>query len=186
MNRKRNIVFVSAISIVALVLTTGWGVLSGDEWPPDPMEVYSMAGTWFYTGDLETPGEINIFTISPEDPRTGKGFSVHIDVNPDFTGGWMPEATSWTPWFGTYVRTGPNTWLIKGVCYMKNDTTPKPTILAIMIHESTFTMTAPDAIESVDTVSVYGADQDSDGDGLPDEGQQPGASLPGTGHLKPL
>jgi len=188
MNRKRNIVFVSAISIVALMLTTGWGVLSGDVWPPDPMPVYSMAGTWFHTGDLEMPGEIDMVTISPEDPRTGKGFIVQTDVNPDFTvGGQMPEVTSWTPWFGTYVRTGSNTWQSKAVCYGKKDTMPKPTVLVIMILESTLTMTAPDAIESVDTVSVYDrAVRDKDGDGLPDEGQQPGVSLPATGHLKPL
>jgi hypothetical protein len=187
MNRKRNIAIVSALGIAALILTTGWNVLAGSAWPPESMTVYSVAGTWFHTGEGEPADEIDTVTISPEDPRTGKGFIIHTDVNPDFTaGGEMAEADSWTPWYGTYVRTGPSTWQVKSVCYVKNDTKPKPTVLLILITEGTWTMTATDAIESVGTLSIYSPDQDQDGDGLPDEGQLPLMETPIAGYMKPL
>ena len=187
MKAKRKVVLVSLTSLTVLLLTSAWSVLTGAAWPPEPMPVYSMAGAWLHTGDLELPGEIDVVTISPEDPRNGKGFIAQTDVNPDFTsGGQMAEAESWTPWIGTYVRTGVNTWQVKSVCYVRKDTKPRPTVLFILLGEGTWTMTAPDAIESVATLAVYTPDQDMDGDGLPDEGQQPLMSVPSTGYMKPL
>jgi len=187
MNRKRNIVFVSAIGIVALMLTTGWSVLSANAWPPEPMPVYSLAGTWLQTVTEDPPDAIDIVTISPEDPSSGKGFFVATDINPDVTaGGLWPEADSWTPWIGTYVRTGPGTWQFKLVCYVKKDTKPKATVLLIMVLEGTWTMSSPDVVGVAGTLSFYGIDQDSDGDGLPDEGQQANMSIPIIGDMKPL
>jgi len=187
MNRKRNIEFVSAICIVALMLTAGWGVLSANAWPPEPMPVYSLAGTWLQTVDTDPLSAIDIVTISPEDPRSGKGFWVATDINPDFTAnGLWPEAESWTPWYGTYVRTGPDTWQGKCVSYVRKDTKPKPTVLHILILEGTWTMTAPDFVEMVATLSFYSINQDIDGDGLPDEGQQPNMSIQTSGYMKLL
>jgi len=187
MNRKRNIVFVSAIGIVALMLTTGWGVLGANAWPPEPMPVYSLAGTWLQTVTEDPPDAIDIVTISPEDPSSGKGFFVATDINPDVTaGGLWPEADSWTPWTGTYVRTGPDTWQFKLVCYVKKDTKPKATILLIMVLEGTWTMSSPGVVDFAGILSFYGVDQDSDGDGLPDEGQQANMSIPVIGDMKPL
>lgn len=187
MNRNRNIEFVPAICIVVLVLTAGWGVLSAYAWPPEPMPVYSLAGTWLQTVDTDPPSAIDIVTISPEDPRSGKGFFVATDINPDVTaGGLWPEADSWTPWTGTYIRTGSDTWQFKLVCYVKKDTKPKATILLIMVLEGTWTMSSPDVVDVAGTLSFYGVEQDSDGDGLPDEGQQANMSIPIIGDMKPL
>jgi hypothetical protein len=58
MNRKRKIIVVSATGILALVLTTGWSVLAGDEWPPEPYQAYSSAGAWTCASDLEAPNGI--------------------------------------------------------------------------------------------------------------------------------
>jgi hypothetical protein len=185
MNRKRKIVVVLAIGIVALMLATGWNVFAGDGWPPEPHQVYSAAGAWIETSDLDQPGDITIVTISPEDPRTGTGFVVATDINSDPTlGGAIPDATSWTPGFGTYVYTGPNTDRCKAVFYVRKDDKPKPVILAIGVLENTSTQTSADTIESVGTLSLYSPASDKDVDGIPDADEQPFMALPITQHMK--
>jgi len=187
MNKKRNIVMILTLGIVALMLTTGWNVLAQAAWPPDSMSVYSLAGAWLQTVDTDPTDAIDIVTISPEDPRSGKGFCIATDINPDFTAnGLWPDAESWTPWNGAYVRTGSDTWQVKCVSYVRKDTKPKPTVLHILILEGTWTMTAPDTVEFIGDVSIYDADQDGDDDGLPDEGQQPKMAMPVTGYMKSL
>ena len=60
MNRKRNIVIVSIISMVALILITGWNAA----WPPQPLPVYSPVGSWT---DLDGTGDISIITLGAPD-----------------------------------------------------------------------------------------------------------------------
>jgi len=185
MNGKRRMIVVSAIGMLALLVTTGWSVLAGEPWPPEPYQVYSAAGAWIETSDLDQPGDITIVTISPEDPRTRTGFVVATDINSDPTlGGAIPDATSWTPGFGTYVYTGPNTDRCKAVFYVRKDEKPKPVILAIGVLENASTQTSLDTIESVGTLSLYSPASDKDGDGLPDAGEQPLMALPITQHMK--
>jgi hypothetical protein len=183
MNRKRNIVIVSALGIVALMLIAGWDVLADAAWPPEPMAVYSLAGAWIQTIDQDPPDAIDTVTISPEDPISGKGFCIATDVNFDFSD---PEVDNFTPWFGSYIRTGPNTWQNRWVAYARKDTKPKSTVTLILILEGTWTMISPDRVELAATALIYGPEQDSDGDGLPDEGQQPKVMMPITGYMKPL
>jgi hypothetical protein len=185
MNRKRNIVIVSAIGIVALMLTNGWNMFAEAAWPPDPMPVYSLAGAWIETSDLDQPGNITIVTISPEDPRTGTGFAVATEINTDPTiGGSIPNATSLTALFVTYVKTGPNTFQANGVFYVRKDEKPRPVILGIIAVENTITQTSPDTMEAVGTFSLYSSASDKDGDGLPDVDEQPLWASPITQHLK--
>jgi len=185
MNRKRNIVIVLAIGIVALVQATAWTVFAGDNWPPEPYQVYSPAGAWIETSDLDQPGNITIVTISPEDPRTGTGFAVATEINTDPTiGGSIPDATSLTALFGTYVKTGHNTFQGNGVFYVRKDEKPRPVILGIIVVENTITLTSPDTMEAVGTFSLYNSASDKDGDGLPDVDEQPLWASPITQHLK--
>jgi hypothetical protein len=186
MNSKRKIIVVSAISIVALGLATGWDVLAGDVWPPEPYQVYSAAGTWIETSDLDQPGDITIVTLSPEDPRTGTGTVGVTEINnTDATmGGEIPDATSLTPWFGTYIKSGPDTARNKLVRYVRRDDKPRPVILAIHVVETTITQTSQDTMEAVGTWAAYSPDSDKDGDGLPDASEQPVFSAPIIQHLK--
>jgi hypothetical protein len=41
-------------------------------------------------------------------------------------------------------------------------------------------------VDGMGTISFYGADQDIDGDGLPDEGQQPNMSMQTSFYMKLL
>ena len=40
MNGKRRMIAVSAIGMLVLLVTTGWGVLAGDAWPPQAYQAY--------------------------------------------------------------------------------------------------------------------------------------------------
>ncbi len=181
MNVNKKTLVVSAIAALALILPTGWAVFGADAWPPAPCQVYSPAGAWT---DIKSDG-VSIITLSPPDPRTGTGSGFWTQINWDPTvGGRLPQATSMSPGFFTYVMTGPDTGQLRGVVYFWGDDKPKPTILGIAVLEVTATFTAPDAMESRSTFSLYSAAADADGDGLPDPARQPLVVWPGTGHLK--
>jgi len=169
MNRNRKITVVLAFGLVVLMLTTAWGVLTGAVWPPESYQEYSLAGSW----TVANPDHL-ILTISPNDPA-GVSSVIGMAVTPDPTfGGAFPEATDTALAFGTAVRIGPNTDQIKVVRHSIKADTPRPTIQGIVIVEETATLIAPDEIEFHDvTVSLYSAAADKDGDGLPDEGEEP-------------
>jgi hypothetical protein len=78
MNANRKIVVVTALGIVALVMTTGWSVLAGDEWPPEPYEVYWLAGQWTSPENPNT-----LFRIGPED-QFGAGLAESIKLGWDW------------------------------------------------------------------------------------------------------
>ena len=153
--------------------------------PPEPYQVYSAAGSWSETSDLDHPGDITIITLSPEDPRTGTASVLVTEINQDPTfGGQIPNATSVTPWFGTYFTTGLNTGRSKVVRYVRKVEKPKPIILDIHVVETTITLTSPDTMEAVGTWLAYTPASDKDGDGLPDANEQPYYSSPITQFLK--
>ena len=169
MNRNRKIVVVIALGIVALAVTTGWSVLAGAAWPPEPYQEFSPAGSW--TG---LSGGGSVAALTPPDPKTGTGSGIEVLNEADPTsGGLIPEATSVSPWFYTYVKTAPNTYRVKGILYAKKDGKPKPTILSIQVFEATATQTAPDLMDYTGTVSVYSPAADKDGDDQPDAGEAP-------------
>jgi len=182
MNRNRKIIVATALGIVALAVTTGWSIMaSSTDWPPVPYEVYSLSGTWYNVSGG------NPWVIGAEDPLTGKGSLLQTDLTKDPTqGGQMPTAKDMTPVFGSYVRTGPNTWQMKGVAYARDDAKPKPNILCIGVLEGTLTMTTPDKLEFVYTNSIYAPTADKDNDRLPDPGEKPLAAFPSKGTFKPL
>jgi hypothetical protein len=172
MNRNRRIVIVSAIGIVALVVTTGWTVLAGEAWPPEPYQVYSMTRQW------TTPGANTLFRIGPED-QNGTGLAEAIHLSYDLTfGNMMPTATYSSPVYFRYVRTGPNTWQFRGYLYFEDDAKPAPTILFVSVIDATATMTAPGEMEFTKTISSYTGSQDKDLDGLPDPDEVSGGGFP--------
>jgi hypothetical protein len=167
MNRKRKIVVVSVFGLVALMLTTGWGVLSGADWPPPSYQEYSPAGSWI----VALPNR-PVLTISPRDPA-GLSSAI-VTVTLPAQGDPFPEATSSTPGFFTVIKTGPNADHMKGIHYLMKDGTPSPTTVGILVVELQTTLIAPDEMEIQDgTFSFYSGAADKDGDGLPDAGEKP-------------
>jgi hypothetical protein len=163
MNRNGKIVLVAALGILALMVTTGWSVLAGAA-TPEPSQEFSPAGSW-----TDRAGGGNVMTVSPPDPRTGTGSVIEVVNAADPTGGGMyPEATSFSPFFYTYVRTAPNTYHFKGIIYVKKDGKPAPTILSIEVFEGTATQTAPDLFDYQGILSRYVPTADKDGDDQPD------------------
>jgi len=169
MNRNKKITVVLAFGLVALMLTTTWGVLSGIAWPPEPYKEYSRAGSW----TIASPDH-PVFVFGSRDPEgVSSVIVIGVTLDPTF-GGAFPEATDTTPACGTAVRIGPNTDQIKVVRHAIKAGTPRPTIQGIVVVEETTTLTAPDEMEFHDvTASLYSATADKDGDGLPDEGEEP-------------
>ncbi len=168
MNGKRNIIILSSIGIAALVLTASWSVLAGAAWPPEPYEVYWMAGQWTSPEVTNT-----LFRVGPED-QFGAGLAESIKLSFDPTqGGMFPTATAATPVYQRYARTGPNTWQLRGLIYFTDDAKPAPTIVVIVVADKTAVMTAPGELEVTETVSVYLGSQDKDHDGVPDMDEMP-------------
>jgi hypothetical protein len=169
MNRNAKIVVVTVLGIVALVVTSGWSVLAGAAWPPEPYQEYSPAGSW-----TDLAGGGGIVVISPPDAKTGTGSAIGIlnNVDPTF-GGLIPEATSVSPWFYTYVRTGPNTYHVRGLMYVKKDGRSASTILNTWVFGATSTHVAPDLADYTGTVSLYRAAADKNGDDQPDLTEAP-------------
>ena len=182
MNRNTKIIVVTALGIVALAMTAGWNFMaSSADWPPAPYAVCSLAGTWYNVSGG------NPYVIGAEDPLTGKGSLWQMELTKDPTqGGQMPTAKDMTPWFGSYVRTGPNTWQMKAVAYMRDDAKPKPNILCIGVLEGVLTTTAPDKLEFAGTNSIYAPTADKDGDRLPDPDEKALMVFPSTRTCKPL
>ena len=166
MNRERKIVVVAALALAGVAVTV-WAAA----WPPQPYQALSLTGAWFE--DKHAPGKYTLITISPEDPANGRSTAVGTDANADMTfGGFVPGAAAMTPYLGTCIRTGPNTWQFKCVSYV-TDGKPNATILAILMAESTATLTSSEAGEIAGTWYIYWPAQDKDFDGLPDAGEKP-------------
>jgi hypothetical protein len=182
MNRNRKIVVVSVLALVALAVTTGWSVLAGTAWPPQPYKASSLVGLW------TSPGYNILMTIGPED-ESGAGVceAIHLSMDPT-AGGMIPGATTDTPMYFKYVRTGPDTWQLKGLVYFKDSAKPKPNVLAIVVFDdTTIRMTTPGEIELIMTRNLYLGSQDKDLDGVPDQGEKPVMVMPpDTSHWKAL
>jgi len=110
MNRKKNIVIISALGIVALMLTTGWNVLAKAAWPPESMPVYSLAGIWTTMIPVsEELASVNSFVIGTQDSE-GIVYTVvgkHPQCSPTLLGT-FPEGERLSDMMGYCVRTGAN------------------------------------------------------------------------------
>lgn len=141
---------------------------------------YSPAGTWVVTVPTQVGNITMIHTVSPQ-CRTGSSFAgVLKQVNENPTNfGMFPEADSGTHWVTQTVWTGRDTVASTNLCYLtKQGEGPLAETVAILIASVEWTLTGPNTNEGSALMSVYTADQDADGDGFPDEGQEPVECMP--------
>jgi hypothetical protein len=191
MNRNRKIVAVSILAIAVLVVTAGWSVLAGAAWPPEPYQSCSLTGTWTVTSPQFGPGEFDIASYGPEDPKTGRVAGILQILGGDPTvSGLAPDGKWISPMYVTSVRTGPDTFQETSVFYLTNDARPRAAVTWILVVNVADKATDPDTLEWNGTYSVYSAvehpghmlgdlpDQDKNNDGVPDEGQQPIVCMP--------
>ncbi len=179
MNRKRKIVVVSTISIVSLMLTASWGVLSADSWPPKSMPFYSLEGIWTTMIPVSPElASINSFVINTQGPErmvytvVGK----HPQCSPTLLG-FFPEGERLSDMMGYCVRTGVNTFRFsvvwQGVKEGGAESMGIGEVVFMGVISGTMELVDADKVEFTGTIAGYGPDQDADCDRLPDEGAVP-------------
>ncbi len=136
---------------------------------------YSPAGHWIVTVPSPAGNLTFLHTVIPQE-KMGvpyAGTMEQVNANPTFFGT-FPEAEFSTNWITLTVRTGRNTCTSTMIVYStrQGDGPVSETVL-IGVGISKWTLTGPATNDGTTMYSVYMADQDADGDGLPDEGQVP-------------
>jgi hypothetical protein len=145
---------------------------AAQEWRPH--------GTWIVTVPSPMGDLTFLHVIAPAD-SSGRHSGVlwQVNANPTFFGT-FPDFTGGSQFWATEtVRTAPNTYETGMLVY---NTLPVEGLLeqigSIGVANVTWTITGPDTNEGEAILSTYLADQDADGDGLPDEGQEPTICTP--------
>jgi hypothetical protein len=188
MNAKRNVVIVFAVVLVMLLSTAAWNAVIGNggdhekgiHWGDDL--AWSPAGVWVLS--VPTPmGDILMLHNNHAQDLAGTRFGgtvVHVNDNPTHFG-MFPDVDGGKGWVSQTVRTGPDTFATTMLEYGTKSRENAPHELAtIGISTSTWRITGPDTKEGQATYAVYLANQDADGDGFPDEGEEPVACTPFT------
>ncbi len=142
----------------------------------------SPVGVWVLS--IPTPmGNILMLHNNHAQDSTGTRFGgtvIHVNDNPTNFGMFVDVDGS-HGWVSQTVRTGPDTFATTMLNYGTKSREYIPHELAtIGISTSTWRITGPDTKEGEATYAVYLASQDADGDGFPDEGEEPISCTPFT------
>lgn len=189
MKTRKNMLIVAVIGLTLLLLTGVLNVVAGNgddyeksiQWSSG-LE-WSAAGTWIIT--VPTPmGNITMLHIIYAQDLTGTrygGILKQVNENPTFFGT-FPEAESGGDiWATQTVRTGPDSFETTLLYYtIKKGEGPVAETVTIGICNATWRLTGPDTNEGECMLAIYLAEQDADGDGFPDEGQEPAVCAPFT------
>jgi len=188
MYTKRNVVTISVVVLGLLTLTTGWGVLANDtlapgndyeksiQWDPG----WALDGTWIVVAPTPLGNMIFRNTYIAQDPQktrfTGDVEQINwppvlIDLYPDV------ERIKIAP--APVIRTGLNSYEGTMIEYFTKAGGPAAEeIVGIGVIHGSMEFVGPDSLEGQGTGAYYLAAQDTDGDGLPDEGQEPVLCVP--------
>jgi len=186
MNAKRNTVSIVAIALVVLLSTVVWSTFAanGNEYEKsiqwgDEL-AWSAEGVWVIS--LPTPmGDILMLHTMHAQDLTGTRYGGTIwEVTEDPTNfGMFPDADAGSMWVTQTVRTGPDTFVTTMLNYGTKTRENAPhELVYISIATGTWKITGPDTNEGQATQAIYLASQDADGDGFPDEGEEPVSCMP--------
>jgi len=179
MNAKRKTVWVSLMSLTVLLLTGAWSVLAGDSWAPEPWSASLLEGIW--TTMVPTPvghTSINSFVIQAQGSE-GMVYTIigkHPQCSPTLLGT-FPESERLSDMMGYCVRTGANTFSFSVIWHGVKEGGPERMgigeVVFMGIFSGTLELVDPDTLQYTGTIAGYAADQDVDGDRLPDESAVP-------------
>jgi len=188
MNAKRNIVSIVAIALVVLLSTVVWSTFAGNgdeyeksiQWGDDL--AWSAEGVWVISVPTPMGNILMLHTMHAQD-LTGTRYGGTVwQVNDNPTSfGMFPEAEKTAYWVTQTIRTGPDTFecVMAGYTTKKRENAPDELVF-IDIANATWKITGPDTNEGQATLATYSASQDADGDGFPDEGEEPVSCMPFT------
>lgn len=188
MNTKRNVVIVAGVVLAISLSPVVWSgfVANGSDYEEsikwgDEL-AYSAAGVWVLS--VPTPmGNILMLHNNHAQDLAGTRFGgtvIHVNDNPT-NFGMFPDVDGGNGWVSQTVRTGPDTFATTMLTYgTKNIENAPDELVTIGISTSTWRLTGPDTKEGQATYAVYLASQDADGDGFPDEGEEPISCTPFT------
>jgi steroid delta-isomerase-like uncharacterized protein len=136
---------------------------------------YSPVGTWIVSVPTPERNIILLHSIYPQDAAGNTAGSTMIQVNANPTVfGLLPDVEAETPWVGQTVRIDRNTFETSFITYgTKQGDGILPEIATMIMCNANWTITGPTTNVGRSTLSVYLADQDTNGDGLPDPDQEP-------------
>lgn len=187
MKTRKNMLLVAIISLTLLLLIGSLSVVAGNgddyeesiQWTSG----WSAAGTWVITVPTLMGNITMLHIIYPQDltgTRYG-GILKQVNENPTFFGT-FPEAEGGAEiWATQTVRTGPDSFETTLLYYTnKKGEGPLAETVTIGIANATWRLTGPDTNEGESMLAIYLAEQDADGDGFPDEGQEPALCTPFT------
>jgi inhibitor of cysteine peptidase len=140
--------------------------------------VGSIEGAWVAVA--KTPaGDIRFlqtFTPMSLDPMQLVATMEQVNENPTYFGA-FPDADRASHWAGHATYTGPTSVECSFISYLtrparSGSASPAET-LAILVLHGRWELTGADSWTGDIVIAAYRADQDADGDGLPDDGQSP-------------
>ena len=178
MNRKRLGLIFAVVALVALLLGAS---PQGSELVTKDAASCAIPGSWitYLKEPPDVPTLIMQETLTPLDPAAKRLSYVLRLVNGDATFfGLDPEADSMSELIGEAVRTGKNTYDFSAIGYgIEAVSDNRDEIGYIWVVAGS--MMCEDGIKTdYADLSVYTADQDSDQDGFPDEGEEPVLYIP--------
>jgi hypothetical protein len=142
---------------------------------------WSPVGTWILTVELSTGTMRMLESVHAQDlsGRHFGGILKQVNVNPTYFG-LFPEVDSGDEMYITQmIRIGPDSFESTSLTYgISKEEGSQATTKIIIVVNTQWKMTGPHTIKGNGTVALYLAEQDADGDGLPDEGEAPTTCLP--------
>ena len=191
MKTKKNMYLMAVAILVSFIIVTGWTVFANNGATNAPGNEYeksivrgsglewSPVGTWIVNVPTQM-GNITLFHIVHAQDMTGKRYGGMIwQVNKNPTNfGMFPDVEDIGAWATQTVRTGPDSFETTMIMYgIKKGEGPIAETVTIGIAHSKWTLTSPNTNNGEATLATYMAAQDADGDGFPDEGEEPAVCM---------
>ena len=172
---KRGVTVIGGVALLAVVILAV--ALVSSTGAAKPKCKYAFGGSWLF---LEEPGEFNVLTEAPLDIVGKREASVRMQpLGPDDpTYGYFPTVVAKSRRVGRLVATGKDTFEYNSLAYGLDEDN---LVVYIMITGGSFEWVDCDTRVGELWASFYLASQDADGDGLPDEGEEPIACFGGLG-----